>query len=164
VHAVEGDMVDPAAALGGGAPRFGLVIAAFNTFFLLASPEAQRRCLATTVPLLEPDGRLVIEAFVPAQGVDDVEHILEPRSVAIDRVVLSVSRHEPMDQLVTGQHIEISEGGIRLRPWVLRYATPAQLDAMAADAGLDLVDRWGAWDRRPFDDQCAVHVSVYGVG
>ena len=78
--------------------------------------------------------------------------------------MLTVSDHRPTEQVVVGQHVELRESGIRLRPWVLRYATPTQLDDLAAGAGLRLRDRWGGWDRRPFDDTSVVHVSVYATG
>ena len=57
--------------------------------------------------------------------------------------------------------MQITEAGIRLRPWVVRYLWPDQLDAIAAAAGLDLEHRWSDWRRSPFDDTSPVHVSVY---
>ncbi len=62
---------------------------------------------------------------------------------------------------MTGQHIELRESGTRLRPWVLRYLHPAQLDALAVAAGLTLESRWAGWDRHPFDTASTAHVSVY---
>jgi hypothetical protein len=44
---------------------------------------------------------------------------------------------------------------------VLRYATPDQLDDLAASAGLRLRERWGGWDRHPFGDADPMHVSIY---
>ena len=164
VRAVLGDMADPGAALGPSAPPFAAVVAAFNTFFLLASEAAQKRCLTAGAALLAPGGRLLLEAYVPADPPADAETVLEPRRVGLDHVVFTISAHRPMEQVVEGQHVELRESGIRLRPWVLRYATPHQLDDLASTAGLDLVDRWGGWDRRPFDDDATVHVSVYGAG
>ena len=64
-------------------------------------------------------------------------------------------------QTVTGQHIELRESGIRLRPWVIRYALPAELDAMAAAEGLHLVERWSDWKGTPFTEGSNAHVSVY---
>jgi SAM-dependent methyltransferase len=164
VRAVRGDMADPGPALGTGAPAFAVVVAAFNTFFLLADEDAQQRCLAGAAALLAPGGRVVLEAFVPADPPRDAETVLEPRRVELDRVVFTISTHRPADQVVDGQHVELRESGIRLRPWSLRYATPDQLDALAAGAGLTLEDRWERWDGTPFDTASTVHVSVYGRG
>jgi SAM-dependent methyltransferase len=163
VRAVLGDMADPAASLPAGAPRFTVVVAAFNTFFLLPSADAQRSCLAGVGGLLDDGGVVVLECFVPADP-SERERVVEPRRVGLDHVVLTVSDHRPTEQVVVGQHVEIRESGIRLRPWVLRYATPTQLDDLAAGAGLRLRHRWGGWDRRPFDETAVVHVSVYDAG
>ena len=54
-----------------------------------------------------------------------------------------------------------AQAGIRLRPYRIRYLFPAQLDALAADAGLRLVDRWASWDASPFTADSPNHVSVY---
>ena len=84
-------------------------------------------------------------------------------------VVLSVSRSDGAGQRAEGHYIELSEtGGVRLRPWAIRWATPDQLDAMAATAGLELEHRWSGWRGEAFDAESTEHVSVWrrspGVG
>ena len=57
---------------------------------------------------------------------------------------------------------EISEtGGIRLRPWSIRWADPDELDLMAAQSGLQVAERWADYDRSAFDDTSDRHVTVY---
>lgn len=160
VHLVLGDMAELRVDPPRGHDGFGLVVVAYNTFFNLADAADQRRCLARVAAVLAPGGSLVVEAFVPD---DDAAAggALEVRTVEADRVVLSASRHDPLGQLVRGQHIEVTEAGIRLRPWQVRYLRPDQLDALAADAGLGLVGRWAGWRHEPFDDTSTVHVSQY---
>ncbi len=143
-------------------PAFTLAYVAFNTFFNLPTEDAQRRCLERVAQLLAPRGRLVIEAFVPRD--DDgaaAESAVTPRRIAADEVVLTVSAVDPAAQTISGQHVHLSERGIRLRPWHLRYATPTQIDDLAAAAGLELEHRAGGWRGEPFDDSSAVHVSTY---
>lgn len=162
VRAVLGDMADPAAALAGaGAPRFAVVVAAFNTFFLLADDGAQERCLQGCAGLLAPGGAIVLECYVPGAPPAGVERVVEPARVAVDHVVLTVTEHDPVRQRVVGQHVELRAGGTRLRPWVLRYRYPEQLDELAAAAGLRLQGRWAGWDRRPFTELDRAHVSLY---
>src|SRR5690606_19664757 len=111
-----------------------LVFVAFNTFFNLTSEAAQRRCLARVAEVLAPDGLFVLEAFVPDDEVGATARAsVEPRRITADEVVLAVSQTDGDAQTVTGQHVHITERGIRLRPWHLRYLTPAQIDALAAD-------------------------------
>lgn len=154
-----GDMADPVIA---GAEPFGLVFVANNTLFNLPTADAQAACFAGVARLLRAGGRFVVEAFVPSDEPDRPTGAVEARTVAVDHVVLTVTKRDPSTQTVAGQHVEIRESGIRLRPWFLRYTRPDELDAMAATAGLVLIDRWGGWRRQSFDDDSGVHVSVYG--
>ena len=80
----------------------------------------------------------VVEAFVP-----DAADVIGGPSVdgAVDgrrpRGAVGVG-HDPTSRRASGQFVEITEtGGVRLRPWSIRWATPEQLDAMAASAGFD---------------------------
>ena len=164
VRVVHGDMsrldVDDLVAGTREARRFALVLIAYNTLFNLPDEDAQRACLTGAAACLAPNGHLVVEAFVPT---DDPEpsNDLSVRSVALDEVVLTATTHDPVAQVITGQHIQITGQGTRLRPWRVRYLRPAQLDALAADCGLTLVDRRSDWRGTPFDDDSSVHVSTY---
>ena len=150
-----GDMADPPI----GEERFGVVLVAYNTLFNLIDVADQGRCLAAAARSLEPGGSVVVEAFVPEPG--RIVEAVAPRIITADRVVLSVSRSDPEAQEALGQYVDITEAGIRLRPWHIRWSTPAQLDALAAEVGLVLADRWSDWSRQPFDDDAPVHVSRY---
>ncbi|MEZ5183859.1 MAG: class I SAM-dependent methyltransferase [Acidimicrobiales bacterium] len=155
VEAVLGDFADPPV----GERRFAVALVAYNTLFNLTEPGAQARCFERVADLLLPGGSFLVEAFVP--DADEAQASVEPRAIAADRVVLSVSRTDPARQEAMGQHVDITEQGIRLRPWHIRWSTTEQLDAMAAAAGLRLADRWSDWARTPFGDDDPVHVSRY---
>ncbi|HZA79260.1 MAG TPA: class I SAM-dependent methyltransferase [Acidimicrobiales bacterium] len=160
VHALVGDMA--ALPLSTGA-RFGVVLCAFNTFFNLTTIEAQRRCLAGVAERLAPDGgRFLVEAFVPPAGGPAVGSV-EPRHIGLDELVLTVSRLDPASHSITGQHVQITEAGIRLRPWMLRYLSPEELDGLAAEAGLRLVERHAGWRAEPFSADSPAHVSTYAL-
>ena len=154
---VQGDM---AAGLPDG--PFAVVLVAFNTFFSLTSADAQQRCLVHVAERLAPGGRFALEAFVPDDELIDAGSRVELRSLSRDRVVLTVSRHDAGLQRAEGQFVELTEaGGVRLRPWSLRYAGPAELDRMAAAAGLELASRWSSWTGTAFDAGSTNHVSLY---
>ena len=85
---------------------------------------------------LAPAGRFVVEAFVPDDPPRSGTSV-DVRELAVDRVVLAVARYDAGEQAADGQFVELSDGGgVRLRPWSIRWATTEQLDAMAAAAGL----------------------------
>lgn len=156
VEIVCGDMVDD---LPEG--PFSVAFAAYNTIFNLRTADAQSACFASVTSSLAPGGRFVIEAFVPDEPPRQGDDI-SVRTLDADRVVLSISRHDPEHRSAEGQFVEITEaGGVRLRPWSIRYATPAELDEMAAGAGLTLEHRWESFGRTEYRPDSPRHVSVY---
>lgn len=156
---VRGVVANMAGPLPGG--PYELVFVAYNTLFNLTSTELQEACFRAVADILTPGGRFVVEAFVPdntAARSSDVSM----RSMAADRVVLSVSMQDPERQLAEGQFVEFTEaGGVRLRPWSIKYAPPAELDEMALGVGLTVEHRWASFARDPFDDAADRHVTVY---
>lgn len=160
VRIVLADMAAPPLVSPG---RFAVVFCAYNTFFNLDTREAQQACLAWVAGALAPGGRLAIEAFVPNDPDEAAGGPVTVRSVEPDRVVLSVASRDTTAQTITGQFVELSASGVRLRPYRIRYLFPEQLDAAAAAAGLGLVDRWADWDCRPFTRDSPNHVSVYAA-
>lgn len=158
LRAIEGDMTGP---LPPG--PFGLCFVAVNTVFNLLTAERQQACFRAVADVLLPGGCFVVEAFVPAtDAMAPARGDVTVRSLAADRVVLAVSRSDPAAQLAEGHYVEITEaGGVRLRPWAIRWATPDQLDAMAAAAGFELQVRHGGWNLEPFGPDSTQHVSVF---
>lgn len=156
VKVVVGDMVDDLPA-----GPFDLAFVAYNTIFNLPTRQRQEACFAAVASVLRTGGAFVVEAFVPDEDVIGAPAVTV-RSMAVDHVVLSVSDHRPSDQTASGQFVEISEaGGVRLRPWAIRWATPEQLDAMAVAAGFTVESRWSDMSASGFTDDSTHHVTVY---
>lgn len=153
---VDGDMVDD---LPPG--PFDAALVAYNTVFNLPTEGQQTELFRRVAARLRPGGAFVVEAFVP-----DPERFagdrVDIRSMAVGRVVLSVSRHDTVTQRAEGQFVDLLDGApVRLRPWSIRWATPAQLDDMAVAAGLILDRRVADMSNTPFTDESPAHVSVY---
>jgi SAM-dependent methyltransferase len=156
VRSVVADMATPPFA----PESFGLVLVAFNTFFNLPDELAQRRCLTNVRRLVQPGGLLIIETIV----FPDTDHAVRGVDAPIidhDRVVLTASRLDPASRSVNGQHVEITEQGIRLRPWHLHYLLPAELDALAAEAGWQLEGRSEGWTDQPFTESSEHQVVTF---
>jgi SAM-dependent methyltransferase len=159
VVSIDGDMVDDLPV-----GPFDAALVAYNTLFNLLADGAQQRCFKAVAERLRPGGHFVVEAFVPDtdQGDGSNNSDVSVRSMDVDRVVLSVSRHSPDDQQASGQFVEFTEsGGVRLRPWSVRWATVDQLDAMAARAGFSVEERFGSMVGESFTDDSTQHVTVY---
>lgn len=156
VTAVHGDMVDD---LPDG--TFDVVFVAYNTLFSLTDSDKQARLFSRVAERLAPGGCFVVEAFVP-DPQRPAGGTVALRTLEADRVVLVADRHDPASQRVDGQFIDLEHGQpVRLRPFSIRYASPAQIDEMARGAGLRLDSRWEDMSGAPFGDDSPAHVSVY---
>ncbi len=157
IDTVLGDIADDLPA-----GPFDAVLIAYNTIFNLLGEQDQPLLFRRVAERLAPGGAFVVEAFVPHAEPTDGSSAVTVRSIAVDHVVLSVSVNRPDEQLAEGQFIQFSEAdGVRLRPWSIRWATPQQLDDMAAAAGLHLDARLGGMAGEPYTDDSTQHVSIY---
>jgi SAM-dependent methyltransferase len=158
--AIAVEMGDMASMPLGG--PYGLVFVVFNTLFALLTQERQVALFGNVAAALEPDGRFVVECFVP-----DVTRFRDGgQTVRIDgwddaRVRLHASVHDPVGQTVRSHVLVVENGRAWTRPVAVRYCWPAELDLMARLAGLELEDRWSGWEREPFTASSHRHVSVY---
>lgn len=143
--------------------QFSLVYLIFNTLFALLEQADQVRCFANVAEHLESGGHFVIEAFVPDLGRFDRGQRVQANRVDLERVVIDLSQHDPVKQLVNSQWVELSPEGVALRPVSIRYSWPSELDLMAQLAGMELEARWGGWEKEPFTSESQRHVSVYKV-
>lgn len=156
IEVVIGDFAD--VAIDG---PFDHVFLVFNTFFNLLSQEAQVRCFANVAQRLTEGGTFLVETFVPDHsGFADGQRV-QTKRLDMTTVWLEAALHDPVRQLFEFQRIRITQDGVRMVPLPMRYAWPSEMDLMARLAGLSLRDRWGGWDRRPFDASSKMHVSVY---
>jgi hypothetical protein len=142
---------------------YRLIYVVWNTFFNLLSQEEQVRCFENVAAHLTDDGSFVVEAFVPAflYRLNNDQYV-EAETIQVDEVWLDLLRHDMATQRIEESHVSLSAAGVRLNPVVQRYAWPSELDLMARIAGLRLKQRWGGWNREPFNSTSSTHVSVYG--
>ncbi|MEL7156439.1 MAG: class I SAM-dependent methyltransferase [Actinomycetota bacterium] len=137
----------------------GTALIAFNTLFNLPTADRQRQAFASLSSVLVDGGRLIIEALdlTPLAAASGRSAGLRD---TVDGVVTVVGTRIDADrQLIEGQHTEIDDRGVVVRPWTLRWATPAQIDELAATTGFELTERFADWQQTPYAGE--QHVSVY---
>ena len=154
---------------------FDLILIAFNTIFNLPNRSQQAALWRAVAQRLGPAGRFIVEASVApplspsdtggdvtdAQQISSAEQV-RVRSMTVDQVVLSVTRHDPETGRAEGQFIEISEThGVRLRPWSILPIPLEELDQMALAAGMNLEQRWEDFSGLDFTEHSDRHVSIY---
>ncbi|HJU80421.1 MAG TPA: class I SAM-dependent methyltransferase [Acidimicrobiia bacterium] len=158
IPVVMGDFADVAVE-----GKFDLIYVVANTLFALLEQSDQVRCFQNVAAHLKSGGRFVIEAFYPDLGRFDRSQRVQATIVEKNSVVLEASQHDALAQLVTSQWIELSDEGVKVRPVMIRYSWPSELDLMGRLAGLELEARWSGWEGEPFTAQSPRHVSVYKV-
>jgi len=141
--------------------KYSLVYVVFNTIFSLLTQEEQIRCFQNVADHLTPDGVFVIEAFVP-----DMTRFVADQAIRVVRiedhtVQMDVSQHEPDKQLITSQHMLLTEKGNEFFPVRIRYIWPSEMDLMARLSGLQLKERWSDWEKNEFTSDAGKHISVY---
>jgi SAM-dependent methyltransferase len=135
---------------------FTLVVLAVNTIFALPDQAAQVECFRNAARHLGPNGRFVIEAWVPDVGAFRHNRVVRPRIMRSDRISIETAELDPVTQTMRTTQAVFSEGSVRLYPANHRYAWPAELDLMAQLAGMHRGQRWADWTA---DSQA--HVTVY---
>jgi SAM-dependent methyltransferase len=156
IPVVIGDMADVPVS-----GPFSVVFLVFNTLFGLLSQARQAECFRNVARVLGPGGVFVIECFVPDLARFDRGQRVQARAVSEDSAVLELSRHDAAQQRVFTQMVTFDGQGTHLRPVALRYSWPSELDLMAQQASLRLRERYGGWDRQPYNSGSGGHVSVY---
>jgi ubiquinone/menaquinone biosynthesis C-methylase UbiE len=159
VRTVLGDMEE--LDLPDAAPEFGVVFAAFNTLFCLPTDEAQRACLKRSADVLSDSGCVILELYVP--GAPPMPHTRRYEIVVVTEqgAVLKVYEWWPDEELLVGEHMEVTASGVRSRPWRMHPLSVERIDALAGAASLELESRYASWDGQAFSPLSARHVSIY---
>lgn len=140
---------------------FDAVVAGFNLICNLADGEAQLACLRASAGVLAPDGFLVVESFVPAPPGPARITLSAGRTDAAGPVLIA-TEPEPGGPGIRGAHLETVDGAVvRVRPWRICPISPADLDGLAATAGLRLEGRWADAAGTPYVE--GVHTGVCSV-
>jgi hypothetical protein len=139
---------------------FGLVYLVFNTIKNLLTQDEQVRCFENAAAHLQPGGCFVVEVTMPVVQripVGEVHHVFNHSDTHV-----GFDEYDVVTQRMYSHHYTFDGSTYRRNSVPFRYAWPAELDLMARIAGLELRERWGDWDRRPFTAESPKHVSVWG--
>jgi SAM-dependent methyltransferase len=141
--------------------QFSLIYVAFNTIYALLTQEEQVRCFQNVATHLAKDGAFVIEAFVPDMKRFTARQAMRVTRIGDNEVQVDVSEIDLDKQLITSQHMVLSEQGTRFYPVKIRYVWPSEMDLMARLSQLQLKERWNDWGKNQFTSESERHISVY---
>jgi SAM-dependent methyltransferase len=140
--------------------EFSLVYLVFNSISNLRTQDEQVACFRNAARHLGPGGRFVVELFVPPLRRLPPGQTAVPFDVTEEH--LGFDTIDVVTQTLTSHHYSRqADGSVRHGAGHFRYAWPAELDLMAALAGMGLEHRWADWDRSPFTADSEKHVSVW---
>ena len=139
--------------------EFSLVFLVFNTIYNLTTQQAQINCFRNAARHLRPQGRFLIETFVPP--IQKIPHGEKRLAFASSRDHFGIDEFDIASQTFTSNHVWMKDDRHEFLSIPFRYAWPAELDLMANIAGLELEHRWSDWDRSPYDFMSTKHISVW---
>ncbi|RWN57878.1 MAG: class I SAM-dependent methyltransferase [Mesorhizobium sp.] len=146
--------------------QYDLVYCINSTFSLMVTVGQQIGCFASVARSLKPNGRLVIDLYYPyTADFSDAGVYNDQRSTVVhideQRAMVRFARHDRNNQLFVSQDLCITPAGTRTIPLKMRYVYPSELDLLAKISGLELLERYGDWQRRPFDNTSRQYMSVF---
>lgn len=143
---------------------FPLIFLAFNTLFALLTQQRQVECFQNVADRLEPGGRFIIDCFVPdVKRFDSYNTRMAVSSIgSVDEHIYEMAVYDPVNQRISSHTVRRnSDGETVVLPVEIRFAWPSEIDLMAQLAGLELEDRFGWYDLRPFTERSTSHMSIY---
>jgi SAM-dependent methyltransferase len=138
---------------------FTLAYLAFNTITNLTSQDDQVACFEQVARHLAPDGRFVIECYVPELRRLPPGETIHPFDVTPTH--LGFEEYDLATQIAFSHHYWLEEGTLRTFSAPFRYVWPSELDLMARLAGMARTERWASFGEDPFTAESRSHVSVW---
>jgi len=138
---------------------FSLVYLVFNTVMNLLTQDVQVACFGNAAAHLDDGGVFVVECLVPDLRLLPPGATVVPFHVSDERY--GFDEYDVAHQGVVSHHLALVDGRWTRASIPFRYVWPAELDLMAAMAGMRLRERWSGWDREPFTSESRSHVSVW---
>lgn len=140
-----------------GTFRLGYLV--FNTIMNLTSQDEQVACFRNVAAHLEPGGCFVIEVGIPdLQRLPPGETV---RPFLVEQARLGFDEYDVATQRLVSHHYQLVDERLERNAIPFRYVWPAELDLMAALAGLSFRERWNDWQRNPFTSDSRKHISVW---
>lgn len=141
---------------------FRLCMVPFRAFLHLLTVEDQNKALRQIHQHLLPEGKLVLDVFVPsyeilAQGKTTIriEHKYN-HSTGRQFAILDHVRYEHASQLIRVERYyeEVDETGLvrrKVMPFTLRYVFRYEMQAQLEKNGFRIQEVFGQFDKRPYD-------------
>lgn len=137
---------------------FDLVYLIFNGISYALTLQDQVATLKNAARHLKTGGLLVIETFVPR-----VHEIVGDNRApfALEEDFIGFDEYDRINQKVTSYQYDLSAGQVASYQTEHRYVWPSELELMGEIAGLEVVARWGSWDKEPLTNDSDDMIIVF---
>lgn len=145
--------------------KYSLIYCVANSLFNVTTQDGQLGCFEKVAEHLAPGGVFLLHSSYTPRWFESLRQgqYVEARHFELDFVHLQTLRVDPAEQLVYQQDVWLSKQGISLVPMVHRYASLAELDLMARNAGLRRQDVWGTWTHEPYGPDSTLCLATYSA-
>lgn len=143
---------------------YALIYCVANSLFNITTQDGQLRCFELVAAHLAPGGMFLVHSSYTPRWFEELRQgqYVQARHFELNLAWLQALRVDAAEQLVYQQDMVLSKDGIRLNPMVHRYASLAELDLMARNAGLTRRELWGGWTREPYSADSPMLLAMYG--
>src|SRR5918999_348948 len=138
---------------------FSVAYLVANTIMNLTTQDEQVACFRNAAAHLDPGGCFVIEVLVPGLRRLPPGETFQPFDVSPTH--LGFDEYDVARQGLISHHYWIEDDKVEVFSPPFRYVWPSELDLMARLAGMALRERWGGWEREPFESDSRKHVSIW---
>jgi SAM-dependent methyltransferase len=155
--------------------RFDLVIIAFNGLGFVVGPGRQRACLHAVRRHLAPGGRLAVDVIVPRLSYLALSERTSPVRLGedlhdpapgISRLLrYDTERYDPVRQVddsIYQYELFHADGRVerfsRDLSWQMTF--PNEMELLMEDAGLRVTQRYGDYERSPFDRRSTLYLWI----
>lgn len=143
--------------------KYSLIYCVANSLFNVTTQDGQLSCFERVAQHLAPGGVFLVHSSYTPRWFEGLRHsqYIEARHLELNFTQLQALRVDPAEQLVYQQDMWLSKQGISLIPMVHRYASLAELDLMARNAGLRRREVWGGWTRDAYGSDSMLCLATY---
>ena len=143
------------------ADAFSVVVLALNGIFDPRGVEAQLDIFRNAARHLIPGGHFVVETWVMHDADRRGEWSIRPRYVGDEHVELQLARYDIDSNTIERTLVHLRPGGTQFVTVRDTYASPGELDILAAATGFARVSRYSSWEQAPFVSTSSASISVY---
>lgn len=129
---------------------FDMVYLVFNGITYLKDLNEQIACFENAAHHLKPGGFFLIETFIPKLDRIVLDQVTP---YALEEEYIGFDKYDLVNQVLTSYQFDLSGEKVNKFQTQHRYVWPSEMELMGKLAGLELVKKWGNWEREELSSE-----------